>query len=101
MVLVDAMNSSATFSFARLVKDAGLGTLIGEPTGGNRRGTNGGAFLFLRLPATGIEVDIPLIGSFPTTPQPDAGIVPDVVVRPTPADIAAGTDRVMAAAIAA
>ena len=29
-------------------------------------------FFFLRLPASGFEVDLPLIAGFPTTPQPDA-----------------------------
>jgi len=55
VVLCDASNSSATFQFAQAVQDAGLATLIGEPTGGNRRGINGGAFFFLRLPASGLE----------------------------------------------
>jgi hypothetical protein len=98
VVLVDAANSSATFQFAQIVKDAGLGQLVGAPTGGNRRGINGGAFLFLRLPASGIEVDIPLIGYFPPTPQPDAGIEPDVPVSDSVEDIASGVDRAMAAA---
>jgi hypothetical protein len=56
----------------------GLATLIGRETGGNRRGTNGGRVAFLKLPASGIEVDVPLVGYFPATPQSDRGIVPDV-----------------------
>ena len=100
IVLVDAANSSATFGFAQIVKDNRLGTLIGEPTGGNRRGINGGAFLFLRLPASGIEVDIPLIGYFPPGPQPDSGILPDIVVAQTRADIARGRDGAIARILA-
>ncbi len=100
IILTDAANSSATFQFAQTMKERGLATLIGEPTGGNRRGINGGAFLFLRLPATGIEVDIPLIGFFPATPQPDAGIVPDIAVRRTAHDVAIGADPVRATALA-
>ena len=46
VVLVNAANSSATFQFAKLVKDNQLGTLVGQPTGGNQRGINGGAFFF-------------------------------------------------------
>ena len=45
-------------------------------------------------------MDLPLIGYFPTTPQPDAGIVPDVRVAPTSADMAAGRDPVMTRALA-
>jgi len=98
VVLTDASNSSATFGFAQTVKSARLATLIGQATGGNRRGINGGAFLFLRLPASGIEVDLPLIGYFPPDAQPDAGIVPDILVEDTALDIAAGFDRTMAVA---
>ena len=99
IVLIDATNSSATFQFAQIVKDNRLGTLIGEATGGNRRGINGGAFLFLRLPASGIEVDIPLIGNFPPTPQPDSGIMPDVAAPQTRADIALGRDAALLRAL--
>jgi hypothetical protein len=99
VVLVDAVNSSATFQFARTVKDSGLGRLVGQTTGGNRRGINGGAFFFLRLPASGIEVDIPLVGLFPPGPQPDAGIEPDVAVDDDVDSIASGSDRCLATAL--
>ena len=97
-VLCDASNSSATFGFAETVQRNGLATLVGVPTGGNRRGINGGAFFFLKLPASQVVVDLPLIASFPSTPQPDAPIEPDVLVRPTAEDIAAGRDPQMAVA---
>lgn len=100
VVLCDASNSSATFQFAQTVKDNGLATLAGQTTGGNRRGINGGAFFFLRLPASGFEVDLPLIASFPTRPQPDAGIEPDIAVATTALDIARGRDAQMEAATA-
>jgi C-terminal processing protease CtpA/Prc len=99
IVIVDAVNSSATFQFAQAVRANRLGTLIGEPTGGNLRGINGGGFFFLRLPASGLEADLPLVGTFPMTPQPDAGIVPDIVIADTPADIAAGRDAVFERAL--
>ncbi|HZV85362.1 MAG TPA: S41 family peptidase [Brevundimonas sp.] len=98
IILCDASNSSATFQFARTVKDNGLATLMGQTTGGNRRGINGGAFFFLNLPATGFVVDLPLIASFPASPQPDAGIEPDIRVETTAEDIAADRDAEMAAA---
>ncbi len=100
VVLCDASNSSATFGFAEALKDSGVATLLGTPTGGNRRGINGGAFCFLKLPTSGLEVDLPLIATFPDTPQPDAAIVPDVFVPTTAADIAAGRDPQMTAATA-
>ncbi len=97
-VLVGAVNSSATFQFALAVKQSGVAKLIGQSTGGNRRGINGSAFFFVRLPKTGLEVDLPLVAGFPDTPQPDAGVLPDVVVKPSIADIAAGIDSELAAA---
>lgn len=96
-VLVGATNSSATFQFAQQVQKAGLATLVGQTTGGNQRGINGGAFFFLRLPNTQVEMDLPLIARFPVGDPPDAGIEPDIRVVPTPQDIAAGTDTEMAA----
>lgn len=99
VVLCDASNSSATFQFAHAVQQSGTARLMGETTGGNRRGINGGAFFFLRLPASGLEVDLPLIASFPETPQPDAGIEPDIAVPTTAADITIGRDPQMDAAV--
>jgi len=100
VVLIGATNSSATFAFAQRIKALGAGTLVGETTGGNQRGINGGAFFFVRLPASGLEFDLPLIGSFALAPVPDAGIEPDLRVQPTVADIAAGRDPQLAAALA-
>lgn len=95
IVLTDAQNSSATFQFAQLVQQRRLGRLVGGPTGGNQRGINGGAFFFLRLPGSGLEADLPLIGRFPRAARPDAGLMPDIAVADRPEDVAAGRDRVM------
>lgn len=99
IVLTGPENSSATFNFVQTVQRERLGTLVGEPTGGNRRGINGGCFYFLRLPDTGLEIDLPLIGTFPRVTPPDAGIVPDVAAPRTPHSIADGIDPAMAAAL--
>lgn len=101
VVLTDAQNSSATFQFAQRIQKLGMGKLCGGPTGGNQRGINGGAFFFLELPGCGLEADVPLIGRFPLTPKPDAGLTPDISVDVTADDIAAGRDRVMETALAA
>jgi Peptidase family S41 len=95
-VLIDANNSSATFQFANIVQQNKLGTLVGQPTGGNQRGINSGAFFFLRLPKSQIEIDLPLIGYFPASSQPDSGLTPDVLVTPTLQDIIEGTDAEIA-----
>lgn len=103
-VLVGPSNSSATFVFASAVRRHGLGLLVGQPTGGNERGLNGGAFYFLRLPGSGIEVDLPLVGAFPpggAASAPDAGLAPDVPVAPRIEDVARGIDTELEAARAA
>ncbi len=98
-VLTSSTNSSATFRFASLVREHRLGQLIGGGTGGNQRGVNGGAFFFVRLPGTGLEADLPLIGYFPRGPlRPDAGLTPDRLVPLTLGDIAAGRDSALDAA---
>jgi hypothetical protein len=100
VVLTDAANSSATFSFAQRVKTTRVGKLVGVATGGNQRGINGGAFFFVRLPASGLEFDLPLVGTFPLQPAPDAGIEPDVKVEVSAVDIATGIDTQMERALA-
>lgn len=99
VVLADAACSSATFQFANDVRTTGIATLVGEPTGGNRRGINGGAFFFVRLPGSGLEVDLPVIGLFSDRRMPDMGVMPDVRVPVRAEDIAAGRDPQMAAAL--
>ncbi|MBL8059856.1 MAG: hypothetical protein JNK63_03960 [Chthonomonas sp.] len=91
-VLVGPENSSATFEFASQIKRLKLGTLIGRPTGGNQRGINGGAFFFLSLPNSKIEVDVPLIAQFFPDARPDKGIDPDVFVTARSSDVAEGKD---------
>lgn len=91
-LLIDAANSSATFYLARMLKEHGLATLVGQKTGGSRRGINGGMMFMLTLPNTGIEVDIPLMATFPLTEEPDRGVLPDEEVQSTPEQIARGVD---------
>jgi len=97
--LVGPVCSSATFSFARRARESGLVRLFGEQSGGNLRGINGNGYFFVRLPGTGLEFDMPIIGNFAQTPQPDRGVLPDVAVKPTAADIAAGRDPCLTAAM--
>lgn len=99
-VVVGSDNSSATFEFAQTVQLRKLGTLVGEPTGGNQRGINGGAFFFMTLPGSGIELDVPLIAQFAETPMPDAGLLPDVPARASAESIAAGRDVALEAIFA-
>lgn len=94
-VLIGPENSSATFQFAQLVKQLQVARLVGRPTGGNLRGINGGAFFFVRLPATGLELDLPLIARFAPGHPPDTGVAPDIAAGLSVDDIIRGADPEM------
>lgn len=96
-LLVDAANSSATFNLAALLKQSGLATLVGQQTGGNKKGLTGSQMFFLTLPNSKIEMDIPLVATVPLNRQPDEGIVPDVYVRPNVQDVVRAIDTEMEA----
>jgi len=98
IVLVGPTDSSATFEFARIVKETGLAILVGQATGGNLRGINGGDMFFLKLPHTGISIDVPVIGWMARTPQPDAPVAPDALVTPDLDATARGEDPDLAEA---
>lgn len=98
VALVGPQNSSAGYLLARDLKASGAALLMGEATGGNLRGLNGGQLAWLTLPASGVAVDIPLVANVVPGNPPDAGVQPDVIVAPRWADVAAGVDTVMEAA---
>ena len=91
-LLVDASNSSATFMMSEMIQRYKLATLVGQMTGGNKRGITGGEIFFLTLPHSGIEMDIPLIAGFPLEEVADEGIKPDVEVIRMVEDVVEGRD---------
>lgn len=91
-LLVGPVNSSAGYVMARRAQESGAATLVGQVTGGNRRGLNGGELCWVTLPNSGVAVDIPLISWVPTTPEPDASVTPDIVVPHRFADRQRGID---------
>ncbi|MDI4633692.1 hypothetical protein J7U46_11580 [Pelomonas sp. V22] len=99
-VLVGAENSSATFVFADFVQRAHAATLVGQPTGGNQRGLNGGQLAWVVLPHSGVAVDIPLLAAAYTEATPDASVTPELLVQPSFAAAAAGRDLEMEAVVA-
>jgi hypothetical protein len=82
-LLVGPENSSATFSLAQLIQQTGAAMLVGQPTGGNLRGLNGGQLAWVTLPNSGVAVDIPLLAASYQAATPDASITPDILVRRT------------------
>ncbi len=97
IVLIGPQNSSAGYLLARAVKRTGAATLLGQTTGGNLQGLNGGELAWINLPNSGVGVDIPLLASF-FDGEPDAGVLPDVPVAPRFDDAMAGVDTELRAA---
>ena len=98
LMLVGPENSSAGFLLARDLQASGAATLLGQATGGNLRGLNGGELAWITLPHSGVGVDIPLVASFAAGDPPDAGVTPDVAVAPRWADVQSGVDTELQAA---
>lgn len=94
-VIADASNASATFSFLKFVKENRLARVVGEESGGNLQGINGGNYYFLNLPHSKIEIDIPVYFFAPLAAQKDSPVVPDFRLVPTVRDIADGIDAEM------
>jgi C-terminal processing protease CtpA/Prc len=80
-LLIGAENSSATFQFAQLSQQSGAAVLVGQRTGGNLRGLNGGQLAWVVLPNSGVAFDIPLLAATYSETTPDASIEPDVAVE--------------------
>jgi C-terminal processing protease CtpA/Prc len=100
-VLIGPENSSAGFVLAALIKRHRAATLVGQSTGGNLRGLNGGELAWLTLPESGVAFDVPLVAWMPLSPAPDAGVTPDLVVPAHFEDVAAGVDADLVATRAA
>ncbi|RYY24725.1 MAG: hypothetical protein EOP41_05690 [Sphingobacteriaceae bacterium] len=91
-LLTNTTNSSSSFFMADILQQNKAAELVGESTGGTKQGINSGQFFFLSLPASGIEVDIPLVFQAPVNPRPDEGIKPDIKVKTRQRDLAENVD---------
>lgn len=94
-LISDATNASAAFQFVRAVKATKLATIVGEETAGNLQGINGGNYFLLRLPNSTFEIDVPVYFFAPLDAQKDSAVLPDIHIKPSVDDIAAGRDLEM------
>lgn len=92
-IIADASNASAIFQFLNYAQENNLGTIVGQTTGGNKQGINGGNYFFLYLPNSKIEVDIPVYFSKSLTAKKDESVIPDVSVKRRAEDIGDNFDR--------
>jgi len=98
-LLVGPENSSASFALAQLAQQSGAAVLVGQPTGGNLRGLNGGQLAWVTLPHSGVAVDVPLLASRYEADTPDRGVIPDLPVRRSFSLQAAGRDQELEAVL--
>ncbi|MDJ0646776.1 MAG: S41 family peptidase, partial [Flavobacteriaceae bacterium] len=98
--LVGPDNVSMAYYLATAIKKNTIGTIIGEETGGNQQGINGGQILFLRLPNSKIEIDVPIVGSFALNNKaPNSGVLPDYQVLLTAKEITENKDPALEKAL--
>ncbi len=96
-IIADSSNASATFQFLDYAQKNKLGKIVGQTTGGNKQGINGGNYFFLNLPNSKIEIDIPVYFQSPLKNQKDESVIPDVLVKKQADDIGNSVDREISA----
>ncbi len=92
-IIADSSNASATFQFLDYAQKNKLAKIIGQVSGGNKQGINGGNYFFLYLPNSRVEIDIPVYFQSPLKTQKDESAVPDILVKKQPDDIGNNFDR--------
>lgn len=98
-LLTSATNTSLAFYLAQDFRQNQLGTAIGQATGGNLRGINGGNILFFRLPNSEIEIDVPIMGNFTKKPQANQGVPVDIETQTNLTDFYHAVDKEMQEAL--
>jgi hypothetical protein len=97
VVLIGPYTYSAAIVFATAVQDCGVGTLIGEETGGAANQT--GQIHFFNLPYSRLRAFAPTrVLVRPSGASGSRGVVPDVPVVRSADDVAAGRDAALDAA---
>ena len=82
-MLMDGESASTASEFLAVAHANKAGTFIGVESGGAYEGGNGGSFINLTLPKTGIQVTTPLVSYNTAVPEPERtghGILPDYYV---------------------
>lgn len=100
-ILTGPFNASGTTMLLAVLREHAELRLVGEPTAGSAEGPTAGLIFFLTLPASGIRVNIPVYSqrTSATRIEPGLGVTPDVLVPETVADLLAGRDAALAAAL--
>jgi C-terminal processing protease CtpA/Prc len=95
-LLLNGGSFSVSSEFAAMVKYHKRAIILGEESGGDGYVNNSGVFAILTLPASKLQLGIPL-GSFymNTKPVGGRGVLPDYTIQPTIQDLLKKKDPVM------
>jgi len=69
-----------------------LAKIVGQASGGNKQGINGGNYFFLYLPNSKVVIDVPVYFQAPLVQQKDESVMLDIYVNREAADIGLGID---------
>ncbi|MGG7664322.1 S41 family peptidase [Dyadobacter sp. BHUBP1] len=93
--LLDGLSYSVTSEFLAVARNENRGMFIGEESGGAYQGDNSGTFAIYKLPATGLDLGIPLAGYYMAV-RPESGIsrgiIPDITLSPSREGLLSGRD---------
>lgn len=93
--LMDGLSYSVTSEFLAVARNENRGMFMGEESGGAYQGDNSGTFAIYKLPATGLDLGIPLAGYYMAV-KPESGIsrgiIPDITLSPSRQDLLSGRD---------
>ena len=97
VVLVDGGTFSAASNTAASLRAQRRVVVLGQETGGGEAGCSGGTISVLELPNTHLVLHLPHFRMLTAcaNPQPGRGVQPDVVVVPTPQQVAAHADAIL------
>ncbi|MEM7552344.1 MAG: S41 family peptidase [Bacteroidota bacterium] len=88
-ILMNGRSASTAAEFTSAMHMNDLATFIGEESGGDYHGGNGGDFATLKLPNSKIEINIPLVDYVMNSTESKfigKGTMPDYEIRPTMQD---------------
>lgn len=91
VLMSSPINSSVAYEVARIFQKYEAGIIVGEKTGGTKKGINGGRSFFVTLPNSKIEIDVPILYQAHEK-EKDEGITPDYLIKKTQKDILENSD---------
>lgn len=96
--LMDGLSYSVSSEFLAVAHELSRGKFVGEESGGAYTGNNSGAFLIIKLPASSIDVGLPVAAYYVAVKsQKDIGrgVLPDFTIKPTASDLLNNRDTVL------